>query len=214
MKVEISPLRQRLIALGLLGLVGLVVVFWLVLPLWPWLLLHRRLLMHLLSLLLARDPAKRPSAARVLEHPFVTGRDAARLSGEPPAWDVFISYRVASDASLAQDLYEALKAAGLRVFYDKECLRLGKSWRDGFCAGLSSSRAFVPLLSRGGFNCVDAAGRPVLGRNWGALAADSPVDNVLLEHRLALGERSAARARRRWRAYGGPPAGRPHARIR
>jgi general secretion pathway protein M len=40
MKVEISPFRQRLIALGLLGLVGLVVVFWLVLPLWQTASLH------------------------------------------------------------------------------------------------------------------------------------------------------------------------------
>ena len=49
---------------------------------------------HLLSLLLYRDPALRPSAARLLEHPFLTGRDAVRLSGTPPEFDVFLSYRV------------------------------------------------------------------------------------------------------------------------
>ena len=40
MKVEISPLRQRILALGLLALVGLLVVFWLVLPLWQAASLH------------------------------------------------------------------------------------------------------------------------------------------------------------------------------
>lgn len=40
MKVEISPLRQRILALGLLAVVGLLVVFWLVLPLWQTASLH------------------------------------------------------------------------------------------------------------------------------------------------------------------------------
>jgi hypothetical protein len=49
---------------------------------------------HLISLLLYRDAALRPSAARLLEHPFLTGKDAVRLSGSPAEFDVFLSYRV------------------------------------------------------------------------------------------------------------------------
>jgi ankyrin repeat protein len=146
----------------------------------------------LLALLLDADPLRRPTAARVLEHPFLTNSHCTRLRSEPPAWDVFLSYRVASDAALAQALYDALTAArlpcgrALRVWWDKECLTLGKDWRVGFCGGLASCRAFLPLLSRAGFAARDAAGAPLAGRNWGALRADSPCDNVLLEHRLAL----------------------------
>ena len=40
MKVEISPLRQRILALGLLAVVGLLMAFWLVLPLWQTASLH------------------------------------------------------------------------------------------------------------------------------------------------------------------------------
>lgn len=40
MKVEISPLRQRILALGLLAVVGLMAAFWLVLPLWQAASLH------------------------------------------------------------------------------------------------------------------------------------------------------------------------------
>jgi serine/threonine protein kinase len=144
---------------------------------------------HLLSLLLSRDQALRPSAERVAQHPFITGKQAVRLSGEVPAFDVFLSYRVASEAPLAQALYEKLVALGCRVWWDKRCLSLGKDWREGFCGGLATSRAFVALLSRGAVAAREAATqKPLAGRNWGADALNrgSPCDNVLLEHRLAL----------------------------
>ena len=52
---------------------------------------------HLLSQLLTKDPTKRPSAKRVLTHPFITGKKAffQRLTGESAEFDVFLSYRVA-----------------------------------------------------------------------------------------------------------------------
>ena len=52
---------------------------------------------HLLSQLLTKDPTKRPSAKRVLTHPFITGKKAffQRLTGESAEYDVFLSYRVA-----------------------------------------------------------------------------------------------------------------------
>jgi hypothetical protein len=128
---------------------------------------------HLLAQLLAPDPARRPSAAAVLSHPFLTGRAAARLPGDAPEHDVFISYRVASDAALARELHTRLSQAGLRVWLDAVCLVDGRRWLDGFCEGLARSRVFVPLLSVGGMG------------SWASLAPESPCDNVLLEHRLA-----------------------------
>ena len=55
-------------------------------------------------------------------------------------------------------------------------------WEQGFCEGLVSSRAFVPLLSRDAINHPDKA-----WQNFSKLTADQPnCDNVYLEHRLAV----------------------------
>jgi hypothetical protein len=140
---------------------------------------------NLLAQLLHPRPEARPALARVLVHPFFTGREAARLVGEPAQWDVFLSYRVASDQRLAGELHAALEARGLRVFWDKVCLVDGKPWREGFFQGLVRARAFLPILSRGALKPVDGAGAPAWG-NWEALTPASACDNVLLEHRAAL----------------------------
>ena len=140
---------------------------------------------NLLSQLLHAAPEKRPTLARALQHPFFTGREALRLPGEAAQWDVFISYRVASDEPLAAVLHGALEARGLRVFWDKQCLLDGKPWRDGFFQGLVSSRCFLPILSRGALKATDGAGEKARG-NWEGLSRESAVDNVLLEHRAAL----------------------------
>lgn len=77
---------------------------------------------NFVSLLLNVDPIKRLSIQRALQHPFITGRDAARLPGDQAEFDVFISYRVASDASHAAKLYELLTEKGLKVWWDHVCL--------------------------------------------------------------------------------------------
>jgi len=48
---------------------------------------------NLVSQLLSKDPAKRPTVQQVLHHPFLSGKTASRLSGESAQYDVFISYR-------------------------------------------------------------------------------------------------------------------------
>ena len=54
-------------------------------------------------------------------------------------------------------------------------------WEKGFCAGLMSSRTFVPLLSR------DAINHPtIVTQNFSKLNAASATDNVFLEHRMAI----------------------------
>ena len=71
---------------------------------------------NLISLLLHKDPEKRPLTNRVLSHPFLTGKHPARLNGEKPDWDVFLSYRVNSDLHHAEMIYEALRARGNKVW--------------------------------------------------------------------------------------------------
>ena len=55
-------------------------------------------------------------------------------------------------------------------------------WEQGFCEGLVSSRAFVPLLSRDAINHPDKT-----WQNFSKLTAkQSNCDNVFLDHRLAV----------------------------
>ena len=136
---------------------------------------------NLLSQMLHKDPLQRPSLARVLAHPFLSGKKVVRMVGDKPTYDVFLSYRVASDSPHVEKLYNLLTAQGFKVYWDKLCLESGVDWEQGFCEGLVSSRAFVPLLSRDAINHPDIA-----WQNFSKLTADSRCDNVFLEHRLAV----------------------------
>ena len=141
---------------------------------------------NLLSQMLHKDPLLRPSLSRVLAHPFVSGKKVVRLIGDKAKYDVFLSYRVKSDGvdtplRHVEKLYNLLTAQGLNVFWDKICLEPGVDWEQGFCEGLVSSRAFVPLLSRDAISHPDKA-----WQNFSNLMADSNCDNVFLEHRLAV----------------------------
>lgn len=131
---------------------------------------------NLLSLMLTKDPLKRPSLSRVLGHPFLSGDNSGgRMAGDAAEFDVFISYRVWSDSKNAERLYEMLTAAGLKVWWDKQSLEAGKDWKSGFCHGLASSSAFVCILSEAGTDAI-----------FQSLGVESQCDNLLLEHRLAL----------------------------
>ena len=141
-----------------------------------------KLARNLLSQMLHKDPLQRPSLSRVVAHSFLSGKKVARLIGEKPKYDVFLSYRVASDAHHVEMLHKLLTAQGFKVYWDKLCLEPGVDWEQGFCEGLVSSRAFVPLLSRDAINHPDKA-----WQNFSKLTADQPnCDNVYLEHRLAV----------------------------
>ena len=131
---------------------------------------------NIISQLLHKDPTKRPDTSHVLSHPFLTGRVSGRLPGDAPSYDVFLSYRVASDLRLVEMLYDKLVALEVKVFWDKLCLANGKNWEEGFAAGLCCCGIFVPVISR-------AATK----KRFESLTADSDtVDSVLLEHRLSL----------------------------
>ena len=91
---------------------------------------------NLASLLLQKDPLKRPPMSRVLQHPFLTGKSMIRGEGDEAEFDVFVSYRVHSDKELALTLYHRLTGLGLRVWLDSISLEPGLKWEDGFCRGL------------------------------------------------------------------------------
>ena len=144
-------------------------------------LIKNKLARNLVSLLLTKDPLKRPSARQVLLHPFFSGVSATRLVGEPANWDVFISYRSVVDAEIAALIYEHLTSCGLRVWWDKKCLRGGQNWEEGFCSGLVDSSIVLCLMSR---LAVNNPSEPKW--NFEKLERSSHCDNVLLEWRLAL----------------------------
>lgn len=83
---------------------------------------------NMISQLLAFDPAQRPSMEQIMDHPFISGGSAGRLLGQSAAYDVFISYRVASDSANASLLYDLLTAQGLKVWWDQKCLLAGEDW--------------------------------------------------------------------------------------
>jgi serine/threonine protein kinase len=93
---------------------------------------HNALARNLISKLLNKLPEMRPDIPQILAHPFLSGKPYTRLAGEPPSYDVFISYRVAADSHHAEVLYTHLtRDKGLKVFWDKKCLPSGVSWIEG-----------------------------------------------------------------------------------
>ena len=136
---------------------------------------------NLVSMMLNKEANKRPNISQVLAHPFITNKKIVRMNGERAIYDVFLSYRVASDIRYAEKLYHALTIAGFKVFWDKMSLLPGEPWEEGFCRGLANSAVFVPLLSRDGINHPTVA-----KRNFSNITSTSDCDNVFLEYRLAL----------------------------
>lgn len=62
-------------------------------------------------------------------------------------YDCFISYRVFSDADIAEKMYLYFKSQNINAFLDKKCLSDGEDWKTGFLRGLQSSKCFISLLS-------------------------------------------------------------------
>jgi HD-GYP domain-containing protein (c-di-GMP phosphodiesterase class II) len=62
-------------------------------------------------------------------------------------WDVFISHATEDKAEIARPLAKALRAKGLRVWYDEYSLKVGDSLRQKIDQGLENSRYGVIVLS-------------------------------------------------------------------
>jgi serine/threonine protein kinase len=147
-------------------------------------LIRNREAKSLLSLLLYKDPNKRPSMTRILTHAFLTGKQSTRLPTEEALYDVFLSYRKASDSYHVKELASRLSSTGLRVWWDTELVP-GQNWLLNFCKALASTKVFVPLISRGAVNATNEKNEAIYGRHWSSLSYDSSCDNVFLEWRLA-----------------------------
>jgi serine/threonine protein kinase len=135
---------------------------------------------YLVYCMLSKEPEKRPAAVNLLAHPFFTKAKVPRMIGQSAQYDIFLSYRVATDSENVRMIYELLTEAGKKVWWDKKCLKPGRNWEDGFCDGLVNSKIFLPVISR------NALADPVENRrNFAKLTPESN-DNVLLEHWMAL----------------------------
>eukprot|EP00051_Salpingoeca_urceolata_P023023 m.386245 g.386245 ORF g.386245 m.386245 type:complete len:893 (+) comp20053_c0_seq5:1119-3797(+) len=95
-------------------------------------------------------------------------------------YDVFISYRVATERELAGSLVDLLRAQHLRVFLDEDDIKTTDAWQTKFQRSLAVSRVVVCLVSR---KSLFEAG-PVGGIQH--TTPEGPVDNYLLEIELAL----------------------------
>lgn len=92
-----------------------------------------------------------------------------------PERDVFFSYRREKDRGIVQKIYTKLGKHGISAYWDEKELVCGLPWEQRFPDSLLRSRVFVPILSENGL-------KPYFEK----LREASPVDNVLLEYRLAL----------------------------
>ena len=132
---------------------------------------------NLVSQMLMRTASERSTLERVLAHPFLSGSTSVtRMVGEAATFDIFLSYRVASDFNNAEKLYKLLTEAGMKVWWDKVELKPGRDWNV-----LVQASHFIALWSR------DAINHPEIARqNIATLNVNSNCDNFYLEHRMAL----------------------------
>jgi hypothetical protein len=93
----------------------------------------------------------RPAQPQVSESaPEIPARPAnnkIRRKGQEE-WDVFISHASEDKDEIARPLAEALRAKGLRVWYDEFSLTVGDSLRKSIDQGLAHSRFGVLILSK------------------------------------------------------------------
>lgn len=115
------------------------------------------------------DPSNIDSSIRILKESI-----GCTLGVGTTKYDCFISYRVESDADIAEKIYLYLKSEGVHAFLDKYSLTHGEKWKDGFLTGLRNSRCFVPLISSA-----------ALKRTRDPYQ-DHTFDNLLLEFETAL----------------------------
>lgn len=103
-------------------------------------------------------------------------------------YDIFISYRVASERELAPRLHDKLLSTAVltftaspRVYLDRESMKKGRSWEQSFIDGILSCRVFAPLCTWGTDRALGSVGRLTL-----LTAENMGVDSVLLEWVIAL----------------------------
>ena len=135
---------------------------------------------NLLSIMLQKEARKRPPVSVVLKHPFLSFhrsfRENVSAAGEVVSreYDVFISYRVATDLPHVETLHRLLQKAGLKVWWDKTSLEPGEPWDIAAFKGMLKSKIFIPLVSRGALQRI------------ATLDKGAACDNMYLEFVLSL----------------------------
>jgi hypothetical protein len=118
-------------------------------------------------------------------------------------WDVFISHASEDKETVVLPLFEALRRAGLKVWLDRQELRLGDSLREKIDEGLAKSRFGVVVLSPSflakgwprrelnGLMAVEESGEKVILPVWHEIEK-----KTLAEYSPILADRLAADTRR------------------
>ena len=144
-------------------------------------------------------PAEVAQLRTLLEFRLYEGQPTALpVARDMKRWDVFISHASEDKESIASPLAEALQRAGLRVWIDKQEIRLGDSIRQRIDEGLAHSRFGVIILSPaflekvwtqrelGGLMAIEEAGQKVLLPVWHQVTkADVVRVSPLLADRVA-----------------------------
>ena len=95
--------------------------------------------------------------------------ELASEAEETPAWHVFLAY-AGPDRELADQLYRALEARGVRTFMDRYCLGAAKEWAFELVNAQASARATVVLVSpnyeRAWYQDEEIQRAIVLKRRW------------------------------------------------
>ena len=124
-----------------------------------------------------------------VEHEVDEGLPGAELDQFEYKWDLFISYRVTSDADLVEKLYDKItkEHPTMKVFLDKRELVLGEAWGQGFADAITHSRVVALVMSRGTFSCPHGKTCDNCPHNIARLQRNPDAeDNVILEYDLAL----------------------------
>ena len=112
-----------------------------------------------------------PSLVRHVTHEQAPGVDSA----DKQVFDVFISHTSEDKAEVVRPLANALRDAGLSVWYDEFELRIGDSLRRKIDKGLANSRFGVVVLSRTFF-----------GRGWPEYELDGLVTRAVSGEQILL----------------------------
>ena len=112
-----------------------------------------------------------PSLVRNVRHEQAPGVDTA----DEQVYDVFISHTSEDKAEVVRPLANALRDAGLSVWYDEFEIRMGDSLRRKIDKGLANSRFGVVVLSRAFF-----------GRGWPEYELDGLVTRAVSGEQILL----------------------------
>lgn len=109
--------------------------------------------------------------------------ESAQTAKPIPTFDVFISYSNA-DSAAASTLRDALRSAGLSVFFDQASIRDGENWMQRLEQAIANSGSFVVLVGIDGVRrWVGAETQVALTKHFGPHddASRIPIYPVLLE---------------------------------